>query len=110
MLADLFVASFLTLLFLPSVYALWHRKRLGERAILPLFISVYRRNETDVRERILVTAEQLFRGIGYQKTTVADTVMSAASAANEQRVPRHEVKFWQRCVAASDAADTKRTQ
>jgi AcrR family transcriptional regulator len=28
--------------------------------------------ETDVRERILVTAEQLFREIGYQKTTVAD--------------------------------------
>ena len=66
--------------------------------------------ETDVRERILITAERLFREIGYQKTTVADTVMSAASAANEQRVPRHEVKFWQRCVAASDAADTKRTQ
>jgi AcrR family transcriptional regulator len=28
--------------------------------------------ETDVRERILVTAERLFREIGYQKTTVAD--------------------------------------
>jgi AcrR family transcriptional regulator len=28
--------------------------------------------ETDVRERILVAAEQLFRDIGYQKTTVAD--------------------------------------
>jgi AcrR family transcriptional regulator len=28
--------------------------------------------ETDVRERILVTAERLFRDIGYQKTTVAD--------------------------------------
>jgi AcrR family transcriptional regulator len=28
--------------------------------------------ETDVRERILVTAERLFRQIGYQKTTVAD--------------------------------------
>jgi multidrug efflux pump subunit AcrB len=27
----LFVATFLTLLFLPSLYALWHRKRLGER-------------------------------------------------------------------------------
>ena len=28
--------------------------------------------ETDMRERILVTAERLFREIGYQKTTVAD--------------------------------------
>jgi AcrR family transcriptional regulator len=28
--------------------------------------------ETDVRERILTTAERLFRDIGYQKTTVAD--------------------------------------
>ena len=28
--------------------------------------------EIDVRERILVTAERLFREIGYQKTTVAD--------------------------------------
>jgi AcrR family transcriptional regulator len=28
--------------------------------------------ETDVRERILATAERLFREIGYQKTTVAD--------------------------------------
>jgi len=28
--------------------------------------------ETGVRERILVTAERLFREIGYQKTTVAD--------------------------------------
>jgi multidrug efflux pump len=25
------VATFLTLLFLPSLYALWYRKRLGER-------------------------------------------------------------------------------
>src|SRR6185295_249636 len=28
--------------------------------------------EPDVREQILVTAERLFRQIGYQKTTVAD--------------------------------------
>jgi AcrR family transcriptional regulator len=28
--------------------------------------------ETDIRERILITAERLFREIGYQKTTVAD--------------------------------------
>src|ERR1043166_6722539 len=28
--------------------------------------------ETGVRERILTTAERLFREIGYQKTTVAD--------------------------------------
>ena len=34
--------------------------------------DVMDRTETDVRERILVTAERLFRGIGYQKTTVAD--------------------------------------
>ena len=35
-------------------------------------IDVMDRTETDVRERILVTAERLFREIGYQKTTVAD--------------------------------------
>ena len=32
--------------------------------------------ETDVRERILVAAERLFREIGYQKTTVADIAKS----------------------------------
>src|SRR6267142_1434182 len=35
-------------------------------------INVAEHIETDVRERILVTAERLFREIGYQKTTVAD--------------------------------------
>lgn len=34
--------------------------------------DVIEHTETDVRERILVTAERLFREIGYQKTTVAD--------------------------------------
>jgi AcrR family transcriptional regulator len=34
--------------------------------------DVMDRTETDVRERILATAERLFREIGYQKTTVAD--------------------------------------
>ena len=34
--------------------------------------DVTARIEPDVRERILVTAERLFREIGYQKTTVAD--------------------------------------
>ncbi len=34
--------------------------------------DVAEHTETDVRERILVTAERLFREIGYQKTTVAD--------------------------------------
>src|ERR1700751_1376461 len=28
--------------------------------------------ETDIRERILITTERLFREVGYQKTTVAD--------------------------------------
>src|SRR5262249_41708971 len=37
-----------------------------------LMSDVTDRTETDVRERILVTAERLFREIGYQKTTVAD--------------------------------------
>jgi hypothetical protein len=27
----LFIATFLTLMFLPSLYAMWYRKRLGER-------------------------------------------------------------------------------
>ena len=30
------------------------------------------RTETDVRQRILITAERLFREIGYHKTTLAD--------------------------------------
>ncbi len=34
--------------------------------------DVIDRTDTDTRERILVTAERLFREIGYQKTTVAD--------------------------------------
>ena len=32
--------------------------------------------ETDTREKILITAERLFREIGYQKTTVADIAKS----------------------------------
>ena len=35
-------------------------------------MNVAQHIETDVRDRILVTAERLFREIGYQKTTVAD--------------------------------------
>jgi AcrR family transcriptional regulator len=35
-------------------------------------LNVAEQVETDTRERILVTAERLFREIGYQKTTVAD--------------------------------------
>ena len=35
-------------------------------------MNVAEQVETDGRERILVTAERLFREIGYQKTTVAD--------------------------------------
>src|SRR6478609_776267 len=38
----------------------------------PAMTDVMDHIETDVRERILVTAERLFREIGYQKTTVAD--------------------------------------
>ena len=34
--------------------------------------DVHDHTETDVRERILLKAERLFREIGYQKTTVAD--------------------------------------
>src|SRR5205814_8912051 len=42
--------------------------------------------ETDVRERILVTAERLFREIGYQKTTVADIAKALRmSSANVYR-------------------------
>jgi multidrug efflux pump len=36
----LFVATFLTLLFLPSLYALWYRKRLGEHGTLPVESSI----------------------------------------------------------------------
>ena len=42
--------------------------------------------ETDMRERILVTAERLFREIGYQKTTVADIAKALRmSSANVYR-------------------------
>ena len=42
--------------------------------------------DTDVRERILVTAERLFREIGYQKTTVADIAKALRmSSANVYR-------------------------
>ena len=40
--------------------------------------------DTDVRERILVTAERLFREIGYQKTTVADIAKAAADESGER--------------------------
>ena len=45
--------------------------------------------ETDVRERILVTAERLFREIGYQKTTVADIAkaLRMSPAKSSERVP-----------------------
>ena len=39
--------------------------------------------ETDVRERILVTAERLFREIGYQKTTVADIAKALRMSSSE---------------------------
>ena len=39
-------------------------------------LNVAEQVETDTRERILVTAERLFREIGYQKTTVADIAKS----------------------------------
>ena len=38
--------------------------------------EVMEHTETNVRERILVTAERLYREIGYQKTTVADIAKS----------------------------------
>ncbi|HZP74528.1 MAG TPA: TetR/AcrR family transcriptional regulator [Pseudolabrys sp.] len=42
--------------------------------------------ETDIRERILITAEKLFREIGYTKTTVADIAkMLRMSPANVYR-------------------------
>src|SRR5690348_5909742 len=44
----------------------------NERTPKTLMSDVADRTETDTRERILVTAERLFREIGYQKTTVAD--------------------------------------
>jgi len=35
-------------------------------------VMIAETNEADTRERVVVTAERLFREIGYQKTTVAD--------------------------------------
>jgi AcrR family transcriptional regulator len=35
-------------------------------------VMISETNEADTRERVVVTAERLFREIGYQKTTVAD--------------------------------------
>ena len=49
-------------------------------------MNVAEQVETDVRERILVTAERLFREIGYQKTTVADIAKALSmSPANVYR-------------------------
>src|SRR6516165_11166273 len=44
----------------------------SERTVETSMSEVTDHTEMDVRERILVTAERLFREIGYQKTTVAD--------------------------------------
>src|SRR5271156_5302939 len=41
-----------------------------------MMTDVMDHTETDARERILVTAERLFRDVGYQKTTVADIAKS----------------------------------
>src|SRR4029077_2673273 len=38
----------------------------------PSMSDIAEKVETDTREKILITAERLFREIGYQKTTVAD--------------------------------------
>ena len=46
--------------------------------------EVMEHSETDVRERILVTAERLYREIGYQKTTVADIAKVAAHEPRER--------------------------
>ncbi len=49
-------------------------------------LNVAEQVETDTRERILVTAERLFREIGYQKTTVADIAKALSmSPANVYR-------------------------
>src|SRR5271156_4271528 len=50
-----------------------NEKRLSEELDMT---DVLDHTETGVRERILVTAERLFREIGYQKTTVADIAKS----------------------------------
>jgi AcrR family transcriptional regulator len=42
--------------------------------------DVIDQTETDVRERILVTAERLFREIGYRKNTLADIDLRMSSA------------------------------
>src|SRR5262249_25268730 len=96
----LFVATFLTLLYLPGLYALWFRKSLDEtgasevidlapqhygpvRPAFPLaeaakklkmseMTLISETAEPDTRERILAVAERFFRQIGYKKTTVAD--------------------------------------
>ena len=46
--------------------------------------EVMEHTETDVRERILVTAERLYREIGYQKTTVADIAKSLHMSSGER--------------------------
>src|SRR6185295_17620270 len=48
------------------------RRRMKDQEEELAMTDVIDHTETDVRERILVTAERLFREIGYQKTTVAD--------------------------------------
>ena len=78
--------------------------------------------ETDVRERILVTAERLFREIGYQKTTVADiakalrmssakcTVSLTPKSRSTQASPAGSWGKWNRRRRLSPRSRTARPQ
>jgi multidrug efflux pump subunit AcrB len=61
----LFVATFLTLLFLPALYALWFRNRLDERGADPLSIQepdLGKAGEMERQHSLLVAAEQAGSG------------------------------------------------
>ena len=51
--------------------------------------DVMDQTETDIRERILITTERLFREIGYQKTTVADIAPVAPGHGSDPLHGRH---------------------
>jgi AcrR family transcriptional regulator len=64
--------------------------------------------ETDVRERILVTAERLFREIGYRKTAVADIAKALRMSSADTTVSLNSKKSINEDVAHRSCGKWKR--
>ena len=105
----LFVATFLTVLFLPALYATWFRRHLNEGkppkskgALAPdcrthdlarggrgmsVATEASGQNAREMRaanQESSETAERLFREIGFQKTTVADIARELAHVSGQR--------------------------